>query len=203
MKSLVPEVVLASASSRRRELLLPFFPRLIVVPSEVEEGAMGDESPDNLVERLASAKARAVARDYVDALVIGADTVVVLEGDVLGKPFSKDEVLMMLERLSGKWHRVITGLALVWNGREEVSCALTGVRFAHLSREEMEFYAQTGEPMDKAGAYGIQGMGAFFVEEIEGSYSNVVGLPLRLLYVLMSRLGLDLKQWMGKRGERL
>ncbi len=193
----LPRVVLASASPRRRELLTPFFPGLVVESPRVDEASSPSESPHELVERLALAKARYGASRHPRALVIGADTVVVLDGEILGKPSSRREVVDMLARLSGRWHQVITGLALVFEEKELVSRAVTEVHFAHLPQEEIEFYAATGEPMDKAGAYGIQGMGGLFVSEIRGSYSNVVGLPLRLLYLLMEKMGWDIKDWMA------
>ena len=195
----LPRVVLASASPRRKELLTPFFPDLVVEPPRVGEAARPGEPSEALVERLALAKAQYGASRHPGDLVIGADTVVVLGEEVLGKPISKNEVLEMLARLSGRWHRVITGVALVYGEREVVSHAVTEVHFAHLSREEMEFYAATGEPMDKAGAYGIQGIGGLFVSEIRGSYTNVVGLPLHLLYRLMGELGWGMKDWMAER----
>ncbi len=196
MKAL-PVVVLASASPRRRELLEPFFPGLVVDPPKVtEEPALG-ETPESLVERLALAKAREVALRHPQSLVIGADTVVVLGGDILGKPSCREEVVDMLSRLSGRWHRVVTGVALVRDGLFKVSHAVTRVRFAPLSAEEIEFYASTGEPMDKAGGYGIQGVGGLFVSEIQGSYTNVVGLPLHLLYRLMAQMGWDMKAWVA------
>ncbi len=193
----LPPVVLASASPRRRELLMPFFPGLVVEPPQVEERFLEGEPPHELVERLALAKARWGASKHPCALVIGADTVVVLDGEILGKPSSREEVIGMLARLSGRWHQVITGLALVMGEKELVSRAVTEVHFTPLSREEMEFYAATGEPMDKAGAYGIQGIGGIFVSEIRGAYSNVVGLPLHLLYGLMGKMGWDMKDWMA------
>ena len=197
MRSL-PEVVLASASPRRRELLSPFFPNLSVVPPKLLEDSLPGEDPRALVERLALAKARQVASRHPGALVVGADTVVVLEGEVLGKPSSREEVVDMLTRLSGRWHEVVTGVALVWRDRHRVSHATTRVRFSSLSAREIEFYAATEEPMDKAGAYGIQGVGGLFVSEIRGSYTNVVGLPLHLLYRLMGEMGWDMKEWVAR-----
>ncbi len=194
----LPQVVLASASPRRRELLAPFFPELIVSPPEVEEGPLPGEDSSNMVERLALAKAREGASRYPRALVIGADTVVVLDGEVLGKPSSRQEVVDMLSRLSGRWHRVITGVALVCGEEHRVSHAVTRVLFASLSPQEISFYAATGEPLDKAGAYGIQGVGGLFVSEIQGSYTNVVGLPLHLLYRLMGEMGWDMKDWVAR-----
>ncbi len=197
-----PYVVLASASPRRKALLVPFFPDLVVdVPLE-EEDFKGNP-PSELVEALAQRKVREVASRHPHALIIGADTVVVVDGEILGKPGSLGDGARMLKRLSGRWHEVVTGLALVLGDREVVSHAVTHVLFAPLTSQEIDSYLSTGEPLDKAGAYAIQGIGGLFVEEIKGSYSNVVGLPLRLLYVLMGELGLDMRSWISvKGGER-
>lgn len=133
----------------------------------------------------------AVARHLESGLIIGADTVVVLDGQLLGKPENEQDAERMLTRLSGRWHAVMTGVALydVSSKREVADFDKTLVRFAQLTRREIEWYVKTGEPMDKAGAYGIQGFGGLFVDEIAGNYYNVVGLPLPLVYRLARRLG--------------
>jgi septum formation protein len=133
----------------------------------------------------------AVARGREAGLIIGADTEVVLDGQILGKPADESDAERMLNRLSGRWHAVMTGVALVdiATKREVADFDKTLVKFAALSKAEIEWYVKTGEPLDKAGAYGIQGFGGLFVEEIAGNYYNVVGLPLPLVYRLARRLG--------------
>lgn len=186
-------LILASASPRRRELMeslgLPF----IVRPSRVDEETEGNLSPDELVKRLALRKAKAVAKEYPDHLVIGSDTVVVLEGQVLGKPKDREEAFRMLSLLSGRTHTVYTGLALVLENkrREESASSATRVRMRGLTEEEMRAYIATGEPDDKAGAYAIQGLGATLVEGIEGDYFTVVGLPVGLLARKLRDFGID------------
>lgn len=191
-------IILASASPRREELLRSMGLRFEVVPSRVDE-TTEPIPPDELVVTLARRKAAAVAAGaQVDGrtLVIGADTVVALEDTILGKPADAEDARRMLKRLSGREHRVLTGLALVLLGvgREHWAAGYeeTTVRFAPLSAAEISRYVQTGEPMDKAGAYGIQGAAARFVEGITGCYSNVVGLPLRRLVVLAQEVGVGL-----------
>ena len=180
--------VLASGSPRRRRLLesigLPFE----VDVSDVEETADVGLAPDALVQHLARKKAAAVAARHPEALTLGADTVVVLEGDVLGKPADEDEARAMLWRLSGVTHHVFTGLALVHppSDRCRTSAEETRVTFGALTDEEIGRYVASGSPMDKAGGYGIQDdHGALFVARIDGDYYNVVGLPLHRLYRLL------------------
>ena len=177
----VSELVLASASPRRRELLDQLGVRYTCVPADIDESFNPAENPRAYVERMAIEKAVAVAARYPDAdtAVIAADTIVLVDdADVLGKPVDRFDGLAMLARLSGRRHTVITAVCLHLQGK--VSCELveTQVNFIPLTRELCEAYLATDEPWDKAGAYGIQGMAGAFVQSIEGSYSNVVGLPL-------------------------
>lgn len=181
-------LVLASASPRRRELLgllgIPFE----VLPAHVDESVRAGESPAHYVERVAADKARAVASRESSRLVLAADTTVVLGGEVLGKPESDEQALEMLRRLSGRTHRVMTAMALA--GPLEASERVdTEVTFRSLSDEELRWYVSTGEPRDKAGAYGIQGAGGLFVSRIDGSASNVIGLPMAECAALLSRAG--------------
>ncbi len=186
----LPPLVLASASPRRRELLsrlgLPF----VVRPADADETPLPGESPRALVIRLALVKARQVARPGEVAL--GADTVVALAGRVLGKPADDAEATAMLRRLSGREHEVWTGVALVAPGgdgeppRERAAACLTKVAFRALSAAEIAAYVASGEPRDKAGAYGIQGGAAAFVSGLDGEHSNVVGLPLPLVGELLA-----------------
>ncbi len=180
-------LVLASRSPRRKRLLEALGLRFTVQASGVEEEAPPGLTPAALVEHLAEIKAAPVAAAHPDALVLAADTVVTLDGLVLGQPADPDEARRMLGRLSGRTHTVCTGLTLAHraSGRQTTAHEATRVTFAPLTEEEIDAYVATGAPMDKAGAYGIQDRGALFVERIEGDYYNVVGLPLRRMYVLL------------------
>lgn len=173
-------LVLASASPRRREYLAGLGLDFTVRPAELDETPRPGEGPENFVRRLAREKAEAVAGAFPASWVLAADTVVVVDGEILGKPGSGEEAVTMLLRLSGRWHEVWTGFCVCRGLPPEalVGAVRTGVRFMALDRELCRAYVRTGEPLDKAGAYGIQGKGAFLVEEIRGSYTNVVGLPL-------------------------
>ena len=184
------KLVLASKSPRRAELLRAVGCEFEAVAANIDETRMESEDAVSYVERLAQAKAETVARQISgDALVLGADTVVVIEGEILGQPRDGDDARRMLKLLSGKWHEVLTGIALVRGGsapRLMVDHQTTRVHFAELSSDEVDWYVSTGEPNGKAGSYAIQGRGALFIREIQGDYFNVVGLPLRLVYELMS-----------------
>jgi septum formation protein len=183
-------LVLASASPRRADLLRAAGFRFDIVPAEVDETPLQDETPDAHVRRLARAKARHVAAAVEDdALVLGADTVVIIDGLLLGKPEGEGEALRMLRRLSGAAHEVLTAVALVTGGRETVEVERTLVNFSHLTEEDLAWYVGSGEPFDKAGGYGIQGLASRFVTRIEGSYSNVVGLPVTLVVGLLRARG--------------
>jgi septum formation protein len=186
----MPVVILASASSRRRELLGRICAEFRVVPSGIEEVLEGAPTPA-AVAALALAKARAVAGRVGEGIVLGADTVVVIDGDALGKPADRDAARAMLRRLRGRAHEVITGVAVVdaASGRSEATAVLTRVVMADVSDAELEAYVASGEPLDKAGGYAIQGGGAALVAGFAGSYSNVVGLPLRTTATLLSAFG--------------
>lgn len=171
-------LVLASGSPRRRELLQQIGVQFEILPLDVDEGHHKAEAPDQYVQRLACLKATTGSGLRPDRVVLGADTTVVIGGRLLGKPGSEKDALDMLMSLAGKTHQVFTAVALA--NQENVACSLseTRVTFCDLTEAECRRYWQTGEPLDKAGAYGIQGYGAVFVTRIEGSYSGVVGLPL-------------------------
>lgn len=176
-------IVLASASPRRAELLAAAGIQFRVQAADVDESTQPKEEPRAYVTRLARAKAAAVSRTVeTNALVLGADTVVVVDGRCLGKPRDDEEAAAMLRRLSGRAHEVLTGIALRHPSGTAVECATTVVTFIPLSAAEIAWYVGTGEPRDKAGAYGIQGRASRFVARLEGSYSNVVGLPVELVY---------------------
>jgi septum formation protein len=190
----VLQIVLASASPRRVALLTQIGLPFRVHPSLAEEDGIGEEGdPEALASSLALAKAQEVAAKVGQGLVIGADTIVVCEGAVLGKPRDETQAEEFLLRLAGRTHRVITGVALVdaATGRSEVATAVTAVRMRAFDRAEAAAYAATGEPLDKAGAYAIQGRGALLVQAIQGDYFNVVGLPLTTLVTLLQRFGVN------------
>ncbi len=187
-------LILASASPRRKHLLRDAGFIFQVVPSTIEEDYQPGESPEAFVERLAGRKADQVAQRYAQqpgVVVLGADTIVVLAGEVLGKPQSAAAAGQIVRKLAGHTHEVITGIALVEpaTGKRVVRHARTKVTFLPLSQAEIEAYVASSEPLDKAGAYGIQGCAARFVSQIEGCYFNVVGLPLSLLYSLLREHG--------------
>lgn len=173
---------LASQSPRRTELLTQVGIDHIVVSSTYEEPNEGYDSPIEMVKAQALGKARCAVGVPEGSIVLGADTIVVLDNEVLGKPQDEADARQMLERLSGRCHSVITGVALLIKGKEVVFHNETKVYFKELASFEIESYIASGEPMDKAGAYGIQGKGALWVEKIEGSYTNVVGLPVEHVY---------------------
>jgi septum formation protein len=181
-------VILASGSPRRQELLKYVVPEYDVIPSSAPEDAIGH--PSKQVVELALLKAREIAERNPDALVIGADTVVALRGHVLGKPVGEADAARMLHMLSGRTHKVYTGLAVISGGKARTACCVTRVTFAHMTDEQIQGYIATGEPMDKAGAYGIQGFGGKYVRGIRGCYFNVMGLPLHTLYEMLKEPGI-------------
>ena len=185
----LPRLVLASASPRRAEILRAVGWPFETQAADVDEAVRAGESPAEYVERLARGKAGAVARSRLFGLVLGADTVVVCEGEILGKPRDEEDARRMLRRLSNRRHEVLTGVALVRaeGSRTEVAHARTRVRFCRRSDEEIDWYVATGEPADKAGADDVQGRAALFIEGVEGDYWNVVGLPVRLVYELAGK----------------
>ena len=188
------KIYLASTSPRRVELLGSLGIEFSVRPVEVSESYSAAESPQLYVQRMARQKALQGAEGLTEGLFIAADTVVVIDDTVLGKPQTKDDAARMLRHLQGRVHRVISGVALYCARTQRCVTAAeeTEVKFAEMTDQEIQWYISTGEPLDKAGAYGVQGKGAVFIEWIQGSYSNVVGLPLRLVYLLAKQLGYPL-----------
>jgi septum formation protein len=184
-------VILASQSPRRRELLELVGITHEVRPADVDESVHPDELPAPHAERLARAKAATVARTDGDALVIAADTIVVVDGDILGKPRDTAHAVAMLTRLRGREHTVFTAVAVARGERLVSAVEQVTVSFRELTAEEIDAYVATGEPMDKAGAYGIQGFGATIVERVEGDYFAVMGLPLARAVQLARALGAD------------
>lgn len=199
-------IVLASSSPRRKELLEQIGIKPIIIPAEVDESSLAADSAEELVEVLAEAKAQWVfakldKSNYSSpGFVLGADTVVVLDGQVLGKPVDAENAKNMLRTLSGKTHHVITGVCLISipQGKIDTWHEVTKVTFRPLSDAEIAAYVMTGEPMDKAGAYGIQGKGALLVEKIDGCYNNVVGLPLGRLGEKLAEMGVNLWETFGR-----
>jgi septum formation protein len=171
-------MILASGSSRRGELLAQIGVRFEVDVADIDETPQSNEQAQAYVERLALEKARTVARRHPEAVVLGSDTSVIIDDEILGKPLDEADAAQMLARLSGRTHQVLTAVALVAGERVLVRSVVTQVHIRTLSEEEIQRYVATGESSDKAGSYGIQGFGAILVDAVEGSYSNVVGLPL-------------------------
>ncbi len=176
------EIILASASPRRRELMEKVGLQFTVKVADICEIIPENATPDEAVMSLALQKAQAVAAENPDSVVIGADTVVALGDEILGKPRSEENAAELLKKLSGKSHTVYTGVAIIHGEKSKSFCEATEVEFYTLSDREIADYVATKEPMDKAGAYGIQGKGAVLVKRIDGDYFNVVGLPVAKLY---------------------
>jgi len=180
----LPKIVLASASPRRAEILRivgwPFEP----LPVDIDETRHAGEAAVVYVQRLAREKAEAAAAKRSESIILAADTTVVVDEHVLEKPSDKSEAAGMLRLLNNRWHQVMTGVAVInqRTSRTVVTHRETAVKFAAMSDDDINWYVASGEPMDKAGAYAIQGLGARFIEEIKGDYFNVVGLPVRLVY---------------------
>ncbi len=188
------KIVLASGSPRRRELLNAVgVTDFEVCPAKGEEKAADNLPPQEIVKCLSCAKAQEVAANYgEDTVIIAADTIVWADGRVFGKPKNEDDAFAMLRTLSGKSHEVYTGISVICNGRTISEAECTSVRFRNLSDDEIRAYIATGEPMDKAGAYGIQGRASLMVEKIDGDYFNVVGLPLCRLGQMLKTIGVHL-----------
>ncbi len=187
-------IILASSSPRRRELLTQAGIPFAVVPGDLdEENADISGTPAQKAEQLAYLKAKDVARGK-SGIILGADTIVVCDDEIFGKPADAEDARRMLWKLSGREHQVITGIALIDTaaGRESTGHETTKVRFSSLSDKEIEAYIESGEPYGKAGAYAIQGRAALFVESLDGCYSNVVGLPISKLYRLLKDFGITL-----------
>lgn len=188
-----PELYLASASPRRAELLQQIGVRYERCVADIDERRNGQESPRDYVCRLASEKAAAARVKLSDSTlpILGADTIVVIEGDILAKPVSRQDAQRMLQRLSNNWHEVLTAVAMIGEGVSECLCSVTRVHMSALSEPEIQAYVELEMVLDKAGAYGIQGVAASFIDRIEGSYSGVMGLPLFETTTLLKRFGIN------------
>ena len=184
------KIILASQSPRRRELLALMGLEFTVITSDVEERPPQNTTVDAYVRALALQKAEAVASQHPDDCVIGADTVVYLDGDILGKPHTPENAKKYLSRMQGRKHTVYTGVAVLAGGEEYTHVECTEVEFRALADEEIDAYVATGEPMDKAGAYGIQGRACTLIRGIRGDYYNVVGLPVCALHEMLAELDL-------------
>jgi septum formation protein len=181
-----PKLILASASPRRAEILRSLGIPFRVLATDIREEPLPGETAEAAATRLAAEKASSAAAREPTAWIVAADTLVFLEGAILGKPRDDEEAAQMLRRLAGREHGVATAVRLTRSGvRGKGLCEVSRVRFAPMSEEEIRWYVATGEPRDKAGAYGVQGLGARFIEEIHGSFTNVMGLPARAVYVLL------------------
>ncbi len=194
------EFILASGSPRRRELLRQIgLSDFTILPADVDETIAPGTPPHQAVMDLSARKAEAVAASHPDALILAADTVVAFDGHILGKPHSTQEAEAMLRSLSGRVHEVHTGFTLRRGDQTETGHETTQVSFRELGDGEIKAYVATGEPMDKAGAYGIQGLGALLVRGIRGDYFNVMGLPLCRVGTALKNFGLEL--WTGGKGD--
>jgi septum formation protein len=188
---IMEKLLLASASPRRAEILRAVGWPFETLAMDIDETFLSGESAVQAVERLALGKAEAAAARHPRLLVLGADTTVVVDSEILAKPRDEDDARRMLRLLSGRWHDVVTGIAFVrteGNSCRAIAHERTQVRFGVMSAKEIDDYIKTGEPMDKAGAYAVQGRAALFIDEIRGDYWNVVGLPIRLVYRLAAEL---------------
>lgn len=181
----LPKLVLASGSPRRSEILESVGWEFTKHVADIDESEREGEKPADYVVRLAGEKAAAVASKYPCEIVLGADTTVVINGKILGKPADLEDARRMLKMLAGNWHEVLTGIAIVQNGETRSAIQRTRVKFAPMSDAEILFLAERGDPLDKAGAYAVQAQAALFIDGIEGDYWNVVGLPISLVYRLL------------------
>jgi septum formation protein len=189
----LPKLILASGSPRRSEILSAVGWEFEKDVPEIDEAILNGESPEEYVVRLARSKAVAIAERHPGRIVLGADTTVVIGGEIIGKPMDISGAERMIRMLSGNWHDVLTGIAVAANGKTVDDIQRTRVKFAPMNDEEIKFLVEKGDPLDKAGAYAVQAQAALFIEGIEGDYWNVVGLPVRLVYTLVSRFAEEQK----------
>ena len=185
----LPKLILASGSPRRAEIMNSVGWDFEKDVPDVDESVIDGESPEDYVVRLAKTKADVIAERHTGEMVLGADTTVVIEDQIIGKPLDIEDAHRMLEMLSGNWHEVLTGVAVVNNGGTNTGLQRTRVKFAEMNANEINFLVELGDPLDKAGAYAVQAQAALFIEGIEGDYWNVVGLPISLVYDLVKGVG--------------
>lgn len=198
----MPKLILASASPRRKDLLKQIGLEFEAYPADIDETSIGYADAGKYAEEMSRQKALMVAKKFYDIpdeeyLVLGADTTVEVDGTILGKPKDHADAVRMLETIQGRWHRVITGITLVNSRTREVitDSELTRVKIRRMTQEMIRAYLNTGESMDKAGAYGAQGFGSLIVERVEGCFFNVIGLPLHKLSLLLERQGVVMLSW--------
>jgi septum formation protein len=182
----LPKLVLASGSPRRAEILNSVGWDFEKAIPDVDESVVEGESPEDYVQRLAVEKATAVGSSFRDRLVLAADTTVVIDGEIIGKPIDLEDARRMIARLAGNWHAVLTGVAVTQHDLPSVGLQSTRVKFASMSDAEIDFLVEMGDPLDKAGGYAVQAQAALFIEGIEGDYWNVVGLPISLVYRMVA-----------------
>ena len=188
---MMEKLLLASSSPRRAEILRAVGWTFDTLATDIDETLVPGETAEAAVERLALRKAETAAIQHPTALVLGADTAVVVGSEILGKPKDESDARRMLQLLRGRWHEVVTGVAIVSSGGDRhraIAHQRTEVRFGEMSDPEIDWYVKSGEPTDKAGAYAVQGRAALFIEEIKGDYWNIVGLPVRLVYKLIGKM---------------
>ena len=178
----LPKLVLASGSPRRAEIMRSVGWDFEKDVPDIDESERAGEPPEDYVQRLAKEKAELIASRHPGEIVLGADTTVVINGEIIGKPVDEEDARRMVRMLSGNWHEVLTGVALVSSGSTDVGLQRTRVKFASMTDGEVEFLVKRGDPLDKAGAYAVQAQAALFIESIQGDYWNVVGLPISLVY---------------------
>ncbi len=183
----LPKLILASGSPRRSEILKSVGWEFIKDVPDIDESEHAGESPEIYVQRLAKTKAQTIAARHTGNIVLGADTTVVIDKQIIGKPIDLEDAGRMLKMLSGNWHEVLTGVAVVRGDKTQVGLQSTRVKFAAMSESEIDFLVANGDPLDKAGAYAVQAQAALFIEGIEGDYWNVVGLPVSLVYELVNK----------------
>ncbi|HMS39388.1 MAG TPA: Maf family protein [Pyrinomonadaceae bacterium] len=189
----LPKLILASGSPRRAEILTSVGWEFTKDSADIDETEFLNEKPEDYVQRLAREKAEFIGARYENAIVLGADTTVVINNRIIGKPVDFDDAKRMIKLLSGNWHEVLTGVALIEITNYELRITKVGlqrtrVKFAEMSDVEIDFLVNFGEPLDKAGAYAVQAQAALFIEKIEGDYWNVVGLPINLVYELVKKI---------------
>ena len=182
----LPKLVLASGSPRRAEILTSVGWEFEKDVPDIDEAELPEESPEDYVQRLAREKAELIAKSRPGRIVLGADTTVVIHDQIMGKPVDDEDARRMIEMLAGNWHDVLTGVAIARKGDMTIGLQRTSVKFAQMSDLEMDFLVKKGDPLDKAGAYAVQAQAALFIEGIEGDYWNVVGLPISLVYQMVS-----------------
>ena len=187
----LPKLVLASGSPRRAEIMRSIGCEFEKDVPDIDERELPGESPEAYVQRLAAEKAVAIAAKHPDAIVLGADTTVVINDQIIGKPLDLADARRMIGMLAGNWHEVLTGVAVVSAGNTSIGLQRTRVKFASMTEEEIDFLVEKGDPLDKAGAYAVQAQAALFIESIEGDYWNVVGLPVNLVYRMIVQMDND------------